>query len=156
LPTPEEEKDADPSDKYKNFPQGVLEFIARKSAKKGNPSHLQKEPDWRKKIVDWWIGSKRDGRASTTNKLRPMAQKVMDTFIPPTVLNDKGKPINTKLRAGAFNIFRELQKVYVHGVLTLAAEQGQLYVSDKDAADVKPKEQADKPKAEEEEKKNDE
>merc|ERR1740116_355217 len=49
LPTPEEEKDADPSDKYKNFPQGVLEFIARKSAKKGNPSHLQKEPDWRKK-----------------------------------------------------------------------------------------------------------
>jgi hypothetical protein len=43
-----------------------------------------------------------------------------------------------------------------NGLLTLAAEQGQLYVSDKDAADVKPKEQADKPKAEEEEKKNDE
>lgn len=122
LPTPEEEKGADPSDAYKNFPQGVLELMARKNAKKGKPSALEKEEDWRQKVVDWWKKNKVDGDKFKNMKSKAMCQSIMDFFIDPSILNEKGKPKNQKLRGGANQICRELKKVYVNGILKAAKD----------------------------------
>jgi len=122
-PTPEEEKDADPNDIYKNFPQGVLELMARKNLQRKGPCALEQEDDWIKKVVDWWKKEQMDGKKFMGTKSKVICQEMMDYFIDPSVLNEKKKPMNTKLRGGCNQIVREMKKVYVNGILEAAAKQ---------------------------------
>ena len=56
-PTPDDKEAAD----YENFPQGILEMMARKAAKKAKLPALQQIPDWREKIAEYFRKEKIDG-----------------------------------------------------------------------------------------------
>merc|ERR1711997_110608 len=78
--------------------------------------------DWIKKVVDWWKKEQMDGKKFMETKSKVICQEMMDYFIDPSVLNEKKKPMNTKLRGGCNQIVREMKKVYVNGILEAAAK----------------------------------
>lgn len=55
-----EAKDTAPADKliYKTYMQGVLEFMVLRPSKQ---THLEKEPNWREKVIEFWKKEQIDG-----------------------------------------------------------------------------------------------
>jgi len=122
-----EQKDADEMEAYRKYPQGVLELMVWKNAHKKppKPSKLEAEDGWKKKVVDYWRDNKMDGAKFQSMTSKAMCQQMIDTFMDPSIKNDKGKPVNQKLRGGCGQVVRELKRVYVDGILKAAEKEAQ-------------------------------
>lgn len=119
-----EAKDTAPADKliYKTYMQGVLEFMVLRPAKQ---SHLEKEPNWREKVIEFWKKEQIDGKKFEESSKKEMVKRMMNFVKDPSILNAKGKPANTLLRGGCNMVVKELPKIYVHGILEAAKAQKQ-------------------------------
>eukprot|EP01083_Nonionella_stella_P020176 55933_1 len=107
-----EEKDEKQDDKYV---QGVFAVVEAQNKKKGKPSALELEDDWKNKIIKFFNDKKLDGKTFVESSVKTICQECMNSLIPPTELNEKGKPKNTKLRGGVNQILRALKGCYVNG-----------------------------------------
>eukprot|EP00483_Globobulimina_turgida_P001433 UN01435 len=109
----EEEKKGD--DKYV---QGVFASVKAANQKKNKEPALEKEDDWENKVIQFFRDNKLDGKKFVKTSVKTICQDCMDALIPPSELNEKGKPKNTKLRGGVNTILRALKNCYVNAILT--------------------------------------
>eukprot|EP01084_Bolivina_argentea_P289369 496889_1 len=91
--------------------------------KKGKKSGLQKEVDeWENKIIQYFRGNHLNGQRSTesiTQNVKTLCQNIMNHLMDPTILNEKGKPLNTRLRGGVNVILRHIRDLsYGDGKVT--------------------------------------
>ena len=105
------------------YVQGVFEVVIAANAAKKKPSALEQEEKWQEKIVSFFKDQGLDGKTFMERSVKEICQNGMNALIPPDVLNEKKKPMNTKLRGGVNQILRELKKCYVNGILQAVAAQ---------------------------------
>jgi len=113
-----------PDDKavdVKDAVQGVLAFVEAVNAKKTKKAALEQEPEWKEKMVAFFREQKIDGKMLMETGVKVLCQDCMNAIVPPTELNEKGKPRNIKLRGGVNQVLRALKGCYVHGILSAAA-----------------------------------
>jgi len=101
--------------------QGVLALVVARNKKKAKASALEKEEDWQKKVVAYFTSKEMDGKTLMERSVKEICNECMNAVVPPTELNEKGKPRNIKLRGGVNQVLRALKQCYVHGILSAAA-----------------------------------
>eukprot|EP01084_Bolivina_argentea_P157524 274495_1 len=112
-----EEKDEKQDDEYV---QGAFAVVELQNKKKGKPSALELEENWKNKIIKFFGDHHLDGKTFVESSIKRICQDCMNALIPPTELNEKGKPKNTKLRGGVNQILKTLRALkgcYVSEIL---------------------------------------
>jgi len=116
--------DADAEEKAaEELVQGVLAQVIANNKKKAKASALEQEPQWQEKVVAYFRDNSIDGKTLMETSVKDICNACMNSVVPPTELNEKGKPRNIKLRGGVNQVLRALKACYVHGILTAAAAQ---------------------------------
>eukprot|EP01084_Bolivina_argentea_P157530 274501_1 len=117
-----EEKDGyDPVDH--KYVQGAFSVVELQNKKKGKPSALELEENWKNKIIKFFGDHHLDGKTFVESSIKRICQDCMNALIPPTELNAKGRPKNTKLRGGVNQVLRALKGCYVDGILKASNQQ---------------------------------
>eukprot|EP01084_Bolivina_argentea_P268392 455847_1 len=100
------------------YAQGVFAAVIEINKKKGKQSALEKEQDWQNKVIQFFLDNQLDGKTFMEKSVKQTCLEIMNAVIPPTVLNEKGKPQNFRLRSGVNQILRGLKRCYVDGILS--------------------------------------
>jgi len=101
--------------------QGVLALVIANNKKKSKASALEKEADWQKKVVAYFVDNNIDGKTLMETSVKEICNACMNCVVPSSELNEKGKPRNAKLRGGVNQVLRTLKGCYVNGILSAAA-----------------------------------
>ena len=113
---PDEEKSGDAV-------QGVFAMVVSSNQKKSKSSALEKEDHWQDKVVQAFRDLEIDGHKLMNDSVKEICNAIMNSVVPLTELNERGRPRNVKLRGGVNQVLRALKSCYVHGILTAAAKQ---------------------------------
>eukprot|EP01083_Nonionella_stella_P001110 3214_1 len=106
----EPEKKSDDDDVYV---QGVFAAITKKKK-----TALMNLDDWQNKVETFFADNNITGKTLKEKPGKQIVQECMDALIPPTELNEKGKPKNTILRGGVNGVLRALKGCAVNDILT--------------------------------------
>jgi len=131
---------------YRDFPQGAFEMFERQLNARKKKHPLLQVDGWREKTLAWFRENNVDGAKYKKYKMNDLCGILVksEAFAPP----------NRKFTGGFSLIFKNLNRIYVEGILKMdreqkAAQNQENQDDEKDENDAAAKDQKTKPKVEE-------